>query len=183
MTLCTEQRLGDYSPNCVQIRGHKVPKKRVLSVFCMYLAPLTQRVMWGISITWHSSSFIVNFCTVFCEVFFVVIFYSFQDILDRKRQKSAYFQNLKVIYFSSYFNAVFLWSVYRNGLLMHHWYKFAILFRKGAQIPKFRIFERYIEFYFSSNFDVFFCCWMDCVECFRWYVDGQIFLTILHFYF
>ena len=24
---------------------------------------------------------------------------------------------------------------------------------------------------------------MDCVECFRWYVDGQFFLTILYFYF
>ena len=36
---------------------------------------------------------------------------------------------------------------------------------------KFGIFERYIEFLFFIQFWCVFCCWMDCVECFWWYVD------------
>ena len=36
---------------------------------------------------------------------------------------------------------------------------------------KFSIFERYIEFLFFIQFWCVFCCWMDCVECFWWYVD------------
>jgi len=37
----------------------------------------------------------------------------------------------------------------------------------------FCIFERYIEFLFFIQFwCVFCCCWMDCVTCFRKYVDS-----------
>ena len=53
----------------------------------------------------------------------------------------------------------FLQSVHLNGLLMSH-KNIAVLFRKGVQIPKFRIFERYIEFLFSSNFDGFLVEWI-----------------------
>jgi len=56
-----------------------------------------------------------------------------------------------------------LWAI--NG----SWIVLLFYFKKGskrAQIPKFRIFERYWEFlYFSSNFDGF-CCWIECVRAF-----------------
>jgi hypothetical protein len=59
---------------------------------------------------------------------------------------------------------IYFTEIGRNQLICFHlkmgyWWviKIAILFRKRAEIPKFPIYERYIEFfYFSSNFDVFF---------------------------
>jgi hypothetical protein len=58
--------------------------------------------------------------------------------------------------FSSNFNAVFLQSVHLYELLMGHTKIACYFISKGVQILKFCIFERYIDFYFSSNFDVFF---------------------------
>ena len=54
----------------------------------------------------------------------------------------------------------FLQSVYLYELLKWHKKFIAILFQKGAQIPKFRIFEMYIEFVFFIQFWLL----MDCVE-------------------
>jgi len=54
------------------------------------------------------------------------IFYGFRDKLDRKRQKSAHFQNLKV-YFSSNFNAYL-----QNGHL-NAWVTWDVLFQKGVK--------------------------------------------------
>jgi len=84
----------------------------------------------------------------------VLVFYPERE-LDQKRSKSGNFQNLKVFIFHPILKCIFFCEMF---IFMGYWWvnkrNCYFILQRGlieAQIPKFCIFERYIEFLFFSQ--------------------------------